>query len=162
MLVCAADYGGALICQKGAFLAGTHDLGIEMEFTKKLTTGFFGELKSDNRSFCHSYDCVLPSARLALWLKLYLDCIVVKGGEGFVLQRIQGEGDAFLKVSHAPGSSPPLSQPSITLSMHLKRGQAGGALIRRELKEGETLRVTSGALVAFSPTVEYEVAMMKG
>lgn len=47
---CAADYGGALICQKGAFLAGTHDLGIEMEFTKKLTTGFFGECGDDSRS----------------------------------------------------------------------------------------------------------------
>lgn len=40
--------------------------------------------------------------------------------------------------------------------------QAGGALIRRELKEGETLRVTTGALVAFAPTVQYEVTMMKG
>jgi uncharacterized protein (AIM24 family) len=60
--------------------------------------------------------------------------------------------------------------------------QAGGALIRKELREGEvrglssrlagvwgadgvsvqTLRVTSGALVAFSPTISYDVQMMKG
>lgn len=97
--VTLADYGGELICQKGAFLCGTHLTGIEMFFTKSFTSGFFG-------------------------------------GEGFVLQRLTGDGDVFLK--------------------------AGGALVRRELAEGETLRVSSGALVAFSPTVEYEVQMMKG
>jgi len=26
----SADFGGALVCQKGAFLAGSHDLNIEM------------------------------------------------------------------------------------------------------------------------------------
>ncbi|GAB5032739.1 Hypothetical protein NocV09_01001850 [Nannochloropsis oceanica] len=97
--VTLADYGGALICQKGAFLCGTHLTGMEMEFTKSFKTGFFG-------------------------------------GEGFVLQRLTGQGDAFIK--------------------------AGGALIRRELAEGETLRVTSGALVAFAPSVSYDVQMMKG
>lgn len=108
---------------------------------------------------------------LAFWLRLeaVLDCVMASGGEGFVLQRIQGEGDAFLKVS-VPLALYALFQRSTTPSMDLNHetqlgfcfGQAGGALIRRELKEGETLRVTSGALVAFSPTVEYEVAMMKG
>lgn len=97
--VTLADYGGALICQKGAFLCGTHLTGMEMEFTRSFKTGFFG-------------------------------------GEGFVLQRLTGQGDAFIK--------------------------AGGALIRRELAEGETLRVTSGALVAFAPSVSYDVQMMKG
>jgi uncharacterized protein (TIGR00266 family) len=97
--VTLADYQNELICQKGAFLAGTHLTGIEMFFTKSFTSGFFG-------------------------------------GEGFVLQRLTGDGDVFLK--------------------------AGGALIRRELAEGEALRVSSGALVAFSPTVTYDVQMMKG
>ncbi len=97
--VSLADYGGALICQKGAFLAGTHNLGIEMEMTRTFKAGFFG-------------------------------------GEGFILQRLTGDGDAFIK--------------------------AGGALIRRELAPGETLRVTSGALVAFAPSVQYDVTMMKG
>jgi uncharacterized protein (AIM24 family) len=45
------------------------------------------------------------------------------GGEGFVLQKLTGDGDVFVK--------------------------AGGALIRRDLKEGETLRASSGCLVAF-------------
>lgn len=97
--VTLADYGGSLICQKGAFLCGTHLTGMEMEFTRSFKGGFFG-------------------------------------GEGFVLQRLTGGGDAFIK--------------------------AGGALIRRELSEGETLRVTSGSLVGFAPSVQYDVEMLKG
>ena len=37
------DYGGALVCQKGAFLAGTHSLQIEMEYTRTFKAGFFGK-----------------------------------------------------------------------------------------------------------------------
>jgi uncharacterized protein (TIGR00266 family) len=51
------------------------------------------------------------------------------GGEGFVLQALTGEGDVFLK--------------------------AGGTLIRRELNEGEQLRVSTGCLVGFTQGVDY-------
>ncbi|GKY98696.1 hypothetical protein MPSEU_000825900 [Mayamaea pseudoterrestris] len=57
------------------------------------------------------------------------------GGEGFILQALTGEGDVFVK--------------------------AGGSLIRRDLKEGETLRVSSGCLVAFV-NAEFDVQMVKG
>jgi len=36
------EYGGKIICQQGALLCASHTINIEMEFTKKLTTGFFG------------------------------------------------------------------------------------------------------------------------
>jgi hypothetical protein len=52
------------------------------------------------------------------------------------LQRLTGEGDAFVRAS--------------------------GALIQRELREGEVLRLSSGCLVAFEPTVAYDITMMKG
>ena len=52
------------------------------------------------------------------------------GGEGFILQRLCGDGMAF---------------------MH-----AGGTIIERELN-GETLRVDTGCLVAFSPGIEYNI-----
>lgn len=52
------------------------------------------------------------------------------GGEGFILQRLRGDGLAF---------------------MH-----AGGTVIERELK-GETLRVDTGCLVAFSPGISYDI-----
>jgi uncharacterized protein (TIGR00266 family) len=51
------------------------------------------------------------------------------GGQGFVLQKLQGDGDVLVK--------------------------AGGTLVTKELKEGETLRVTSGCLVAFTATVDF-------
>ena len=52
------------------------------------------------------------------------------GGEGFILQRLRGDGMAFV--------------------------HAGGTVIRKELK-GETLRVDTGCLVAFSPGIEYDI-----
>lgn len=52
------------------------------------------------------------------------------GGEGFILQRLRGDGMAFV--------------------------HAGGTVVKRELK-GETLRVDTGCLVGFSPGVEYDI-----
>lgn len=51
------------------------------------------------------------------------------GGQGFILQKLQGDGDVLVK--------------------------AGGTLVTKELEEGETLRVASGSLVAFTATVDY-------
>jgi uncharacterized protein (AIM24 family) len=36
------DYGGKLICQKGALLCASHTIDINMEFTKSFSGGFFG------------------------------------------------------------------------------------------------------------------------
>jgi uncharacterized protein (TIGR00266 family) len=58
------------------------------------------------------------------------------GGEGFILQRLEGEGMAFV--------------------------HAGGTIILRELKAGETLRVDTGCLVGFSPTVDYDIQFVGG
>ena len=52
------------------------------------------------------------------------------GGEGFILQRLQGDGLAFV--------------------------HAGGTIIRRDLK-GETLRVDTGCLVAMTAGVQYDI-----
>ena len=58
------------------------------------------------------------------------------GGEGFILQRIRGDGFAFV--------------------------HAGGTIVRRELGPGENLRVDTGCLVAFQPSVDYDIAMAGG
>jgi len=39
--------------------------------------------------------------------------------------------------------------------------KAGGPLIRRELREEETLRVSSGCLVGFSDGVDFDVQILK-
>jgi uncharacterized protein (TIGR00266 family) len=58
------------------------------------------------------------------------------GGEGFILQRLEGDGMAFI--------------------------HAGGTVIEKELKSGETLRVDTGCLVAFAPSVSYEIQFVGG
>lgn len=58
------------------------------------------------------------------------------GGEGFILQRLSGNGRAFV--------------------------HAGGTIIKRELGESETLRVDTGCIVAFSPTVDYDIQFIGG
>ena len=58
------------------------------------------------------------------------------GGEGFILQRLEGSGRAFV--------------------------HAGGTIIKRELSANETLRVDTGCLVAFSPSVQYDIQFVGG
>lgn len=58
------------------------------------------------------------------------------GGEGFILQRLTGDGMAFV--------------------------HAGGTVVRRELEAGETLRVDTGCLVAFSESVDYDIQFIGG
>jgi len=53
------------------------------------------------------------------------------GGEGFIMQRLQGDGLAFV--------------------------HAGGTLTQKDLKPGETLRIDTGCIVAFQPSVSYEI-----
>ena len=52
------------------------------------------------------------------------------GGEGFILQKLKGDGMAFI--------------------------HAGGTIIKKELK-GETMRVDTGCLVAFTQGVSYDI-----
>jgi uncharacterized protein (TIGR00266 family) len=58
------------------------------------------------------------------------------GGEGFILQRLEGEGLAFV--------------------------HAGGTIIEKDLAPGETLRVDTGCLVAFAPSVDYDIQFIGG
>ena len=53
------------------------------------------------------------------------------GGEGFIMQRLQGDGWTFV--------------------------HAGGTLFERDLAPGEMLRVDTGCIVAFQPSVSYDI-----
>ncbi len=53
------------------------------------------------------------------------------GGEGFIMQKLDGDGLAFV--------------------------HAGGALMERTLAPGETLRVDTGCIVAMQPSVTYDI-----
>ena len=58
------------------------------------------------------------------------------GGEGFIMQRLQGDGWAFI--------------------------HAGGTLYERSLAAGEVLRVDTGCIVAFQPSVAYDIQLVGG
>ena len=53
------------------------------------------------------------------------------GGEGFIMERLQGDGWAFL--------------------------HAGGTMLTRDLAPGETLRVDTGCIVAYTPSVAFDI-----
>ncbi|MEL6570401.1 MAG: TIGR00266 family protein [Pseudomonadota bacterium] len=53
------------------------------------------------------------------------------GGEGFIMQRLRGDGMAFIHV--------------------------GGTVIKRELAAGEVMRVDTGCFAACSATVDYDI-----
>ncbi len=57
------------------------------------------------------------------------------GGEGFILQKLQGDGMAFV--------------------------HAGGTIVQKELA-GEMLRVDTGCIVAFSPGIDYDIQLSGG
>jgi uncharacterized protein (TIGR00266 family) len=58
------------------------------------------------------------------------------GGEGFILQRLKGSGMTFV--------------------------HAGGTVIEKDLAAGESLRVDTGCLVAFSNSVDYDIKFVGG
>lgn len=88
-----SEIGGGILCQKDAFLCAALGTSVDIAFTKRLGTGFFG-------------------------------------GEGFILQKIQGDGMAF---------------------MH-----GGGTILKKTLK-GEKIKVDTGCIVGFTPGVDYDI-----
>ncbi len=60
----------------------------------------------------------------------------VFGGEGFILERLEGDGLAFV--------------------------HAGGTIIEKDLQAGQSLRVDTGCLVAFATSVDYDIQFVGG
>lgn len=58
------------------------------------------------------------------------------GGEGFVLQKISGKGNAFLSIS--------------------------GEVISIDLKKDQIMRIDTGHIAMYEPTVDYSIARVKG
>jgi len=58
------------------------------------------------------------------------------GGEGFIMERIEGDGMAFV--------------------------HAGGYVIEKELRAGEILKVDTGCVVAYTPTIDFDIEFVRG
>jgi uncharacterized protein (TIGR00266 family) len=93
-----AKINGELFCQKDAFLCAALGTELNIAFTQRLGTGFFG-------------------------------------GEGFILQRLRGDGMAFV--------------------------HAGGTVVKKKLNN-ELIRVDTGCLVAFTGGIDYKIERAGG
>lgn len=58
------------------------------------------------------------------------------GGEGFILQKVTGPGKVFLEID--------------------------GSVVKKELAHGERLRVDTGHVAAFAPSVRFDITTVKG
>ena len=58
------------------------------------------------------------------------------GGEGFIMQKLEGDGMAFMHV--------------------------GGTVAKKELRSGEVLKVDTGCIVGFDQTVSYDIEFVGG
>lgn len=58
------------------------------------------------------------------------------GGEGFIMQKLEGDGMAFV--------------------------HAGGTIVKKDLQAGESLKVDTGCLVAFTREVDYDIEFIGG
>jgi len=58
------------------------------------------------------------------------------GGEGFIMEKLTGDGWVFI--------------------------HAGGALLERELAADETIKVDTGCIVGFQPSVDYDISFIGG
>lgn len=80
--------------------------------------------------------CAAKGTKLELYLHKKIGSGLF-GGEGFILQKLKGDGMAFV--------------------------HAGGCVIKRELKQGEKLRVDTGCLVAYtSPGIDNDIQLAPG
>ena len=74
--------------------------------------------------------CAARGVSLGIYLQQKLG-VGFFGGEGFIMQKLDGDGMAFI--------------------------HAGGTLMEKTLAPGETLRVDTGCVVAFQPSVDFDI-----
>jgi uncharacterized protein (TIGR00266 family) len=91
--------GQAVVCQKDAFMCAERSVQLDIEFRRKLGSGFFG-------------------------------------GEGFIMQRLTGPGLAFVEMD--------------------------GEIVEYTLSEGQVLKVDTGHVAMYEPSVDFDVEMVRG
>jgi uncharacterized protein (TIGR00266 family) len=74
--------------------------------------------------------CAARGVSLGIFLQQKLS-VGFFGGEGFIMQKLEGNGLAFV--------------------------HAGGTVLKRELRPGQTLLIDTGCVVAFTPNVNFEI-----
>jgi uncharacterized protein (TIGR00266 family) len=83
----------------------------------------------------HGFLCATPQIQIGVGFQQSLGAGIF-GGDGFILQRVSGQGTAWLELS--------------------------GELVVKDLQPGETLRVHPGHVGAFQSSVSFQIATVPG
>lgn len=78
-----------------------------------------------------SFLCAAKGVSIGMYLQKKI-LTALFGGEGFIMQRLDGDGMVFL--------------------------HAGGTIVERDLQAGEVLHVDTGCVVGFQPSVNFEIS----
>jgi uncharacterized protein (TIGR00266 family) len=135
-----ARLGGNFTCQKDAFLCAAYGTTLDIAFTRRLGTGFFGgegfileHLSGDGKAFVHAGGTVVEKHLTGETIRVDTGCIVgftdgidcsiettgslksmVFGGEGIFLATLRGTGTVYLQ-------SLPFSRLADRVLMHAPR-----------------------------------------
>jgi uncharacterized protein (TIGR00266 family) len=133
--------GGRLLTGESLFLthfthrgSGKSHVAFAAPYPGTIVPISLGNLKSNLITQRDAFLCAAKGTRMSVTLNKRIGAGFV-GGEGFILQKLVGDGMAFI--------------------------HAGGTLIERELNN-ETLRVDTGCIVAFEETVDFSVERAGG
>jgi len=112
--------------------------GAELAFASKLPGHIVAVDVGGGRDYMvdrHGFLCATPKVQLGVGFQQSLGAGIF-GGDGFLLQRVSGEGMAWLELS--------------------------GELVSKELKPGETIRVHPGHVGAFQSSVSFQITTVPG
>nr|WP_275950251.1 TIGR00266 family protein [Desulfonema limicola] len=82
-----------------------------------------------------SFLCAAKGVSIGIWFQKKI-LTGLFGGEGFIMQKLEGNGMVFI--------------------------HAGGTVVERQLKSGETLHVDTGCVVAIEPSVDFDIQQAGG
>ncbi|MDA3912503.1 MAG: TIGR00266 family protein [Bacteroidales bacterium] len=133
--------GGRMLTGESLFLthfthkgSGKSHVAFAAPYPGTIVPVSLGNLDSNLITQRDAFLCAAKGTRMSVTLNKRLGSGLV-GGEGFILQKLVGDGMAFI--------------------------HAGGTLIEKELR-GETLRVDTGCVVAFEESVDFSIERAGG
>lgn len=118
-----------------AMSAGREHVGFAAPFPGKLLAMHMDELGGELICQKDSFVCAAMGTRIGIAFQKKIGAGLF-GGEGFIMQRITGDGIAII--------------------------HAGGNMLQRDLAPGETLKIDTGCLVALQPSVNYDIQFVGG
>ncbi len=115
--------------------AGRQNVAFAAPYPGKIIPVHLGELGGELICQKDAFLCAAKGVQVGIAFQKKIG-VGLFGGEGFILQRLKGDGLAFV--------------------------HAGGTIQKRELRSSETLRLDTGCLVAFQPSVKYDIQLTGG